>query len=95
MPDNNASDKEGKQKISDADRTEMMKKMDKELEEHFAMLEAKAAARGPRTKMVDGWTEDNWEEEMQNHPFFNQGWKEGKELSFWHFYYLSISQLDF
>jgi len=81
MPDNNASDKEGKQKISDADRTEMMKKMDKELEEHFAMLEAKAAARGPRTKMVDGWTEDNWEEEMQNHPFFNQGWKEGKELS--------------
>merc|ERR1719347_1595131 len=31
--------------------------------------------------MVDGWTEDNWEEEMQSHPFFNQGWKEGKELS--------------
>merc|ERR1712025_363484 len=61
--------------------TEMMKKMDKELEEHFAMLEAKAAARGPRTKMVDGWTEDNWEEETQKHPFFNQGWKEGEELS--------------
>jgi len=75
------SDTGGRQKISDAERTEMMKKMDRELEEHFAMLEAKAAARGPRTKMVDGWTEDNWEEEMQNHPFFNQGWKEGKELS--------------
>ena len=45
------------------------------------MLEAKAAARGPRTKMVDGWTEENWEEEMQAHPFFNKGWKDGEELS--------------
>ena len=43
----------GEQKGSDAERTEMMKKMDKDLEEHFAMLEAKAAARGPRTMMVD------------------------------------------
>jgi len=68
-------------KVSDAERTELMKKMDKDLEEHFSMLEAKAAERGPRTKMVDGWTEDNWEEEMQKHPFFNKEWKEGKELS--------------
>ena len=81
MAGKDTSDTGGKQKISNTERTEMMKKMDKELEEHFAMLEAKAAARGPRTKMVDGWTEENWEEEMQNHPFFNQGWKEGKEMS--------------
>jgi len=81
MAGNEVSDTGGKLKISDFERTELMKKMDKDLEEHFAMLEAKAAARGPRTKMADGWTEENWEEEMQDHPFFNQGWKEGKELS--------------
>ena len=63
----------GEQKVSDAERTEMMKKMDKDLEEHFAMLEAKATARGPITKMLDRWTEENWEEEMQAHPLFNQG----------------------
>jgi len=78
---NHSDGSENKQKMSETERTALMKKMDKELEEHFAMLEAKAAERGPRTKMVDGWTEDNWEEEMQNHPFFNTGWKEGKELS--------------
>eukprot|EP00092_Neocalanus_flemingeri_P038879 GFUD01042327.1.p1 GENE.GFUD01042327.1~~GFUD01042327.1.p1 ORF type:complete len:397 (+),score=144.01 GFUD01042327.1:95-1285(+) len=75
------TDPGAKQKMSDPERTELMKKMDKDLEEHFAMLEAKAAERGPRTKMVDGWTEDNWEDEMQKHPFFNNEWQEGKELS--------------
>ena len=59
----------------------MMKKMDGELEEHFAALEARAAARGERGKDPEGWTEENWEEEMASHPFFNQGWKEGEELS--------------
>lgn len=73
--------KPGQAKMSDSERTEMMKKMDKDLEEHFAKLEAKAAERGPMGKMEGGWSEDNWEEEMQQHPFFNQGWKEGKELS--------------
>merc|ERR550519_2289617 len=31
--------------------------------------------------MEGGWSEDNWEEEMNNHPFFNTGWKHGEELS--------------
>lgn len=66
--------------MTDAERTVLMEKMDRELEEHYAMLEQRAKERGPR-RMEDGWTEDNWEEEMQQHPFFNQGWKEGEELS--------------
>jgi len=55
--------------------------MDKDLEEHFKKLEEKAKSRDPGQRMEGGWTEENWEEEMQDHPFFNQGWKEGKELS--------------
>ncbi len=31
--------------------------------------------------MEGGFTEENWEEEMAAHPFFNQQWKEGEELS--------------
>ena len=31
--------------------------------------------------MEGGFTEENWEEEMAAHPFFNQRWKEGEELS--------------
>merc|ERR1719186_317513 len=57
--------------------------MDKDSEKHFAELEAKALKRledGPK-RMDGGWTEDNWEEQMQQHPFFNQEWKEGEELS--------------
>jgi len=57
-----------------------MKQMDKDLEEHFRKLEEKAKGREGK-RMEGGWSEENWEEEMQNHPFFNQGWKEGKELS--------------
>lgn len=72
---------EGKTIRDEADRTEMMRRMDAELEEHFAALEARAAARGERGKDPEGWTEENWEEEMAKHPFFNQGWKEGEELS--------------
>lgn len=69
--------------ISDEERSELMKKMDTDLEKHFKELEEKAIKRledGPK-RMDGGWTEDNWEEEMQQHPFFNQGWKEGEALS--------------
>merc|ERR1719289_651694 len=58
-----------------------MQQMDKDLEEHFKKLEEKAKSRDPGQRMEGGWTEENCEEEMQDHPFFNQGWKEGKELS--------------
>ena len=61
-----------KPKMSDGERSALMAKMDADLEEHFAELERKAAERGPRGKDPDGWTEENWEEEMQKHPFFNQ-----------------------
>lgn len=70
-----------KKNMSESERTELMKKMDKDLEKHFAELEARAAERGPLGKDPNGWSEENWEEEMQQHPFFNQGWKEGEELS--------------
>ena len=68
-------------KISDEDRTELMKKMDKDLAEHFAKLEAKARERGPRTQFVDGFTEETWEQEMANHPFFKKEFSDGEELS--------------
>ena len=69
-------------KISDEERTELMKKMDKDLAEHFASLEAKARERGPRTSgFVDGFTEETWEQEMANHPFFKKDFCDGEELS--------------
>ena len=58
-----------------------MKKMDEDLAEHFAKLEAKAKERGPRGQMVEGFTEDNWEEELANHPFFKKQFEDGEELS--------------
>jgi len=68
-------------KISDEERTELMKQMDKDLEEHFAKIEAKAKERGPRTQMVDGFNEETWEDEMANHPFFKKQFEDGEELS--------------
>ena len=75
------SKKEAKSKMSDEERSELMKKMDQDLAEHFAQLEAKAKERGPRTQMVDGFTEENWEDEMANHPFFKKQFEDGEELS--------------
>ena len=70
-----------KSKISDEERSELMKQMDKDLAEHFAKMEAKAKERGPRNKFVEGFNEDNWEDEMANHPFFKKHFEEGEELS--------------
>ena len=69
--------------MSDQQRAALVAKMDRELEEHFAELEARAAGRGGQVgkSRVEGFNEDNWEEEMAKHPFFNEEWKEGKELS--------------
>ena len=69
-------------KVTDEERTERMKKMDKDLAEHFAKLEAKAKERGPKAKgFVDGFTEETWEQEMANHPFFKKDFCDGEELS--------------
>ena len=73
--------KQAKPKMSDEERSELMKKMDEDLAEHFAKLEAKAKERGPRGQMVDGFTEENWEEELANHPFFKEQFEDGEELS--------------
>ena len=32
------------------------------------------------SRYEDGWDPDNWEAEMENHPFFAKGVKEGQEL---------------
>ena len=72
---------QAKSKMTDEERSELMKKMDEDLAEHFAKLEAKAKERGPRGQMVDGFTEDNWEEELANHPFFKKQFEDGEELS--------------
>ena len=37
-------------------------------------LESKSA------KYMDGWSEENWEEEMEQHPFFNKSINPGAEL---------------
>ena len=75
------SDQKPQSKISDEERTELMKKMDKDLAEHFAKIEANAMERGPKNQYVDGFTEANWEEEMANHPFFKKQFADGEELS--------------
>ena len=75
------SDQKPKSKISDEERTELMKKMDKDLAEHFAKIEANAMERGPKNQYVDGFTEENWENEMANHPFFKKEFADGEELS--------------
>jgi len=73
------SSSQPQKKMTDEERSELMKKMDEDLEEHFKKLEEKAKEREGK-RMEGGWTEENWEEEMQQHPFFNKGWMEGEEL---------------
>ena len=63
-----------KKKITDEERAHLVAKLDKELEEHLAKLEAKAAERGHQ-RVEGAWTEENWETEMQKHPFFNEASK--------------------
>lgn len=70
----------GQSKISEAERQKLAEKLDKELDEHFRKLEERAA--GGELNRESTITEDNWEEALANHPFFqSEEWKEGKELS--------------
>ncbi|XP_050311726.1 DNA polymerase interacting tetratricopeptide repeat-containing, protein of 47 kDa [Anthonomus grandis grandis] len=48
--------------MTEAERLELAKKLDEELDEFINNL--------PRKKYEDGWPEDRWEEEMAKHPFF-------------------------
>ena len=62
--------KKGAKKMTDEERTELCKKLDKDMEEYLAGMEAKA--KNNPSKYEEGWTEDNWEKEMESHPFFTQ-----------------------
>jgi len=52
-------------KVTDEERKELMALMDEELEGFMTQAENRSGKR-----LEDGWTEDNWEEEMEKHPFF-------------------------
>ncbi|XP_070503468.1 DNA polymerase interacting tetratricopeptide repeat-containing, protein of 47 kDa [Chironomus tepperi] len=51
-----------KTKISDDERIILAEKLDKELDEFIDSLE--------KTRYKDGWSEENWKEEFDRHPFF-------------------------
>ena len=74
QPCSAASSTGGKPKMSEEERQKLAESLDKQLEEEMLKLEKKGS------KYMDGWTEENWESEMQNHPFFaNQGAFDGSE----------------
>jgi len=54
--------------MTDEERTELIKKLDKEMEEYLAGLEEKA--KNNPAKYHEGWKEDTWEKEMESHPLF-------------------------
>ena len=68
---------EGKPRMTDEQRQQLAESLDKQLEEEMLKLEQSGS------KYMDGWTEENWESEMQKHPFFaNQNAYDGsQELS--------------
>ena len=51
-------------KMSEAERLELAKKLDEQLELEMANMEQS------NSKYMDGWSEGNWEKEMLEHPFF-------------------------
>ena len=62
-------------KLTDEQRRELAEKLDTELEEYMESLEAKSG------KYMDGWSQENWEQEMEQHPFFTSQLEDGAELS--------------
>lgn len=55
----------GKPKMSQEQRQKLAETLDEELEEELQKLEHSGS------KYMDGWTEENWESEMEKHPFFS------------------------
>ncbi|KRT83507.1 hypothetical protein AMK59_4652, partial [Oryctes borbonicus] len=51
-----------KKPMTDEERLELAKKLDKELDDFINNL--------PKKQYTDGWPEDRWEEEIGKHPFF-------------------------
>ncbi len=62
-------------KMSPREREELAKKLDEQLDAYMEGLERTGE------KYMDGWSEDNWEEEMEKHPFFAKSIDETQELS--------------
>lgn len=56
-------------KVSDEERRELMSLMDEELEAFMVAAENRSGGRLGGEE-GGGWTEENWEEEMQKHPMF-------------------------
>ncbi|KAG8228931.1 hypothetical protein J437_LFUL007323, partial [Ladona fulva] len=54
--------KQTKTQMSEAERLELCKNLDKELDDYIDSLEKRS--------YTEGWPEDRWEEEMEKHPFF-------------------------
>ena len=59
--------KKGAPKMTDEERAELVKKLDDNMEKYLSELENKAKD-GPGYQ--EGWNEENWEAEMEKHPFF-------------------------
>lgn len=57
--------KEMASKLTEEQRRELAEKLDSDLDEYMNSMEAKSS------KYMDGWNQENWEQEMENHPFFN------------------------
>ncbi len=53
--------------MTDEERAKLIKKLDDEMAEYLDTMESKAQT-GPGYQ--EGWSEDNWEKEMESHPFF-------------------------
>lgn len=65
---------EAMKNLSDEERKALAERMDQEMDEYMERLEASGS------KYMDGWSEDTWEKEMEEHPFFATGVEEGKDL---------------
>ncbi len=61
--------------MTDEQRAELAQKLDEQLDAYLDGLEASGE------RYMDGWSEDNWEEEMEKHPFFTKSLEDGQELS--------------
>ena len=62
-------------KMTAEQRRKLAETFDKELEDELLKLESSGS------KYMDGWSEENWEEEMEKHPFFAKEFDGSKELS--------------
>ncbi|XP_044741335.1 DNA polymerase interacting tetratricopeptide repeat-containing, protein of 47 kDa [Chrysoperla carnea] len=71
MDDNKSASTSKSQPMTEEERLKLAEKLDAELDEFINGLEKK-----PYT---DGWTEENWQEEFEKHPFFMKNAPTGNE----------------